>query len=124
MAHDTFFLGGVAFAGIQMAHGAVLLTRFGVVFPFFLGGGGWGGLRYSLSECAALFWWISPLLLRPFGLDLPVFQPPQSSVADGENACFRWMLKPFLSWALSFLGSLIEAKKVGFVWDFLGIQVR
>ena len=34
------------------------------------------------------------------------------------DACFRWMLKPFLSWALSFLGSLIEAKKVGFVWDF------
>ena len=69
-----------------MAHGAGVLTPFGVVFLFFFlggGGGGWGGLRYSLSECAALFWWISPLLLRPFGLDLPVFQPPQSSVADG-----------------------------------------
>ena len=39
------------------------------LFPFF-----WRGfLRYSLSECAALFWWISPLLLRPFGSDLPVF---------------------------------------------------
>ena len=39
MAHDTFFF-WVAFAGIQMAHGAGVLTPFGVVFPFFFGGRG------------------------------------------------------------------------------------
>lgn len=81
MAHDTFFFG----LHLLESNGtwSCFVDPVWNCFPFFFWWEGWGGLRYSLSECAALFWWISPLLLRPFGLDLPVFQPPQSSVADG-----------------------------------------